>query len=179
MKLSQSTAYAIFAAIHIAAAGRGGSVCCAQLAESGRLPQRYLLQILRALVRRGILRSSRGGNGGFSLAQDPSDVSLLDLIEAIEGPVSLHLSLDGGTMAVPSLFEGLEKAEAAIRDELRKITIAQLIENHAKALGRPVTTAAPCQCATATLLAAMPSPQLFEMGRLGERTGGQAALGSC
>lgn len=178
MKLSQSTAYAVFAAIHIAAAGPGGSVCCAQLAESGRLPQRYLLQILRALVRKGILRSLRGGNGGFSLAQDPSDISLLDLIEAIEGPVSLHLSLDEGAMAVPTLFAGLEKAETAIRDELGHITIAQLIESHAKPLGRPVTTAVPCQCATATLLAAMPSPQLFEMGRVGGLTGGQTALGS-
>lgn len=77
-------------------------------------------------------------------------------------------------MAVPTLFAGLEKAETAIRDELRQITIAQLIESHAKPLGRPVTTAVPCQCATATLLAAMPSPQLFEMGRVG----GQTALGS-
>ncbi len=179
MKLSQSTAYAVFAAIHIAAAGPGGSVCCAQLAESGRLPQRYLLQILRALVRKGILRSLRGGNGGFSLAQDPSDISLLELVEAIEGPVSLHLSLGEGGMSVPSLCKGLEKAEAAIRNELRQITIAQFVEGKTKPAGRPTTPTVPCQCATATLFAAMPLPQLFEMERVGGQTGGQAPRGSC
>ncbi len=175
MKLSQSTAYAVFATIHLAAAGPGGSVCCAQLAESGRLPQRYLLQILRALVRKGILRSVRGGNGGFSLAQDPSDISLLDLIEAIEGPVSLHLSLSGGTMAVPSLCEGLEKAEAAIRDELGRITIAQFLEGRAKPPG-PAASDVPCR---ATVLAAMPSQQLFGAGGVCGLPGGQAALGNC
>lgn len=179
MKLSQSTAYAVFATIHLAAAGPGGSVCCAQLAESGRLPQRYLLQVLRALVRRGILRSLRGGNGGFSLAHDPSDISLLDLIEAIEGPVSLHLSLSGGEIAIPSLYEGLEKAEAGIRDELKRITIAQFLEGRARSLGRPAASDVSCQCATAALLAALPSQPFLGAGGECGLTGRQAALGNC
>ena len=56
------------------------------------MPERFLLQILRDLVTHGILHSTRGVEGGYTLDRRPEDVSLLDVIEAIEGPVVSALS---------------------------------------------------------------------------------------
>ena len=51
------------------------------------MPERFLLQILRNLVTHGILRSTRGVDGGYALTRAPEKISLLDVIEAIEGPM--------------------------------------------------------------------------------------------
>jgi Rrf2 family protein len=128
MKLSQSSAYALFAIARLAAADPGGAISCAQLADSGRLPQRYLLQILRALARRGIVISTRGGNGGFSLARGADEISLLEIVEAVEGPIALRLALDEHLLAespLGTLQNVLAEAETTMREVLARISVAQ------------------------------------------------------
>ena len=66
-------------------------VPCSQLAAEGHMPERFLLQILRHLVTHGILHSTRGVEGGYTLERKPEQVSLLDVIEAIEGPLTSAL----------------------------------------------------------------------------------------
>jgi len=51
------------------------------------MPERFLLQILRDLSKQGILHSTRGGGGGFALGRPAEEISLLDVIEAVDGPV--------------------------------------------------------------------------------------------
>jgi len=51
------------------------------------MPERFLLQILRVLVTHGILKSTRGVEGGYSLSRSPEEISLLEVIEAIDGPL--------------------------------------------------------------------------------------------
>src|SRR3954470_15915458 len=96
MKLSRTVAYAVQATLQLAQNKSGLPVPCSQLASEGNMPERFLLQILRHLVTHGILHSTRGVDGGYSLERKPEDISLLDVIEAIDGPLSATLPGNDG-----------------------------------------------------------------------------------
>jgi Rrf2 family protein len=93
------------------------------------MPERFLLQILRNLVARGILSSTRGVDGGYSLDRPPEDISLLEVIEAIDGPMVAALPLGDG---LPSechalLKEAINSITARIREQLAAIKLAHLL----------------------------------------------------
>ena len=92
MKLSRTVMYALQAACQLSVAGQDAPVPSKKLAETGGMPDRFLLQILRNLVSHGVLRSTRGVVGGYTLARRPEEISLLDIIEAVEGPVTFELA---------------------------------------------------------------------------------------
>src|SRR5947207_12577906 len=86
MKLSRTVSYAVRATLQLAQLSQQGPVPCSRLAADGKMPERFLLQILRNLVTHGILRSTRGVDGGYALVKPADQISLLEVIEAIEGP---------------------------------------------------------------------------------------------
>ena len=96
MKFSRTASYALQATLQLARSRTAAPIPCKRLAEEGRLPERFLLQILRNLVTHGILESTRGVDGGYSLSRTPAEISLLDVIEAVDGPVIPTLPLPGG-----------------------------------------------------------------------------------
>lgn len=97
MKLSRTSSYALQAVLQLARSSESGTpVPCSRLAAEGKMPERFLLQILRSLVTHGILGSTRGVIGGYSLERDPDDISLLDVIEAVDGPVVPTLPVHEG-----------------------------------------------------------------------------------
>jgi Rrf2 family protein len=130
MKLSRTVSYAVQATLQLAKNESSEPVPCSQLASAGNMPERFLLQILRNLVTHGILRSTRGVDGGYSLSRSPETVSLLDVIEAIEGP------LDGNSAAVDGLpeesqaklSEALKGVTATARKQLEAVKLSQLLE---------------------------------------------------
>lgn len=83
--MSRSTDYAITSVIHIAQAE--GIVRSQDIAKEHDIPLEYLLKILQALVRAGILKSKRGPRGGFEMDMKASKVSMLEVIEAVDGPI--------------------------------------------------------------------------------------------
>jgi|GEM_PF-79319 len=87
MRMSRSTTYAIAAVLQLATASPGVPVPCSKLAKTGEMPERFLLQILRSLVNHGILKSTRGVDGGYSLMRPLAEVTLLQIFEATEGPM--------------------------------------------------------------------------------------------
>ena len=87
MKLSRTVVYALHAILQLAQAKGESPVPCSRLAAKGGMPERFLLQVLRSLVTHGILSSTRGVDGGYRLAQSADEISLLDVIEAIDGPL--------------------------------------------------------------------------------------------
>ena len=99
MKLSQSAVYAIHVALLLAQGEGGPPIPCAELAKRGDMPQRFLLQILRDLAKHRLVHPTRGGSGGFALERASSEISLLDVIEAIDGPF-LPGRLDLGTLSL-------------------------------------------------------------------------------
>ena len=97
MKLSRSTGYAVLGVGYIAQHQSQGIVLSQDIAEAYDIPLEYLLKILQQLVRANILRSKRGPRGGFSLAKPSNKITLLDILEAVDGPMTgqLHLSQQG------------------------------------------------------------------------------------
>jgi Rrf2 family protein len=94
MKLSRTVSYALQATMQLARSDAAGvPIPCKRLAAEGKMPERFLLQILRNLVTHGILESTRGVDGGYSLDRNPEEISLLDVIEAVDGPVISTLPL--------------------------------------------------------------------------------------
>jgi Rrf2 family protein len=59
------------------------------------VPEDFLAKILKTLVDQGLVKSARGPHGGYALGRRPADISFLDVIEAVEGPVALNVCLDG------------------------------------------------------------------------------------
>jgi Rrf2 family protein len=86
MRLSRASAYALGAVLQLAHTPAGLPIPCSQLAKYGQMPERFLLQVLRNLVNHGILISARGVDGGYSLARSLDDISLLQILEATDGP---------------------------------------------------------------------------------------------
>ncbi len=121
MKLSQTTAYAFHAVLRLAGTAEASPISCSKLAELGKMPERFLLQILRDLGKNGILESTRGSNGGFMLAGRSDEISLLEVIEAIEGPIvaTLPLKRDFPDPAGERLHDVLRKVTENVRGELQ------------------------------------------------------------
>lgn len=86
MRLSRASAYALGAVLQLSHAPSGMPIPCSQLAKHGQMPERFLLQVLRNLVNHGILISTRGVDGGYALARSLDEISLLQILEATEGP---------------------------------------------------------------------------------------------
>ena len=131
MNFSSTKSYAIQAVLSLAHAEAGHPVPCRVLAQQGGLPERFLLQILRRLVTRGILHSVRGVEGGYTLGKEPGLISLLEIVEG----------LDRAAKPKPPHFKGLpvcvqnrvasviERLIAAERNELQRVSVADLLTN--------------------------------------------------
>lgn len=89
LRLTNAGDYAIRGMVHIASMADGAVALRSDIAEAQGIPPSFMAKILRSLVRSRLLRSSRGVHGGFALAKPSSRITLLDVVEAIEGPLSL------------------------------------------------------------------------------------------
>src|SRR6187455_2073225 len=131
MKLSRTVAYAVKATLQLAQLSADGPVPCSKLAAAGQMPERFLLQILRNLVTHGILRSTRGVDGGYSLVRPAEQISLLEVIEAIEGPYDSESSLGEGEGITPEgqlkLKDALTQVTDTTRKQLEAIKLSQLL----------------------------------------------------
>lgn len=89
LSLTSATDYAMRALIHIASMRDGAVVLRSEVAAAQKIPASFMAKVLRKLVHAQLLRSFRGVRGGFSLARPASEITMLDVIEAIEGPLCL------------------------------------------------------------------------------------------
>jgi Rrf2 family protein len=101
MKISRSTGYALVSVGYIAQNYKDGAVLAARVSKEYGIPLEYLLKILQQLVRANVLRSKRGPRGGFFLARPAEDITLLEIIEAVDGPLTNHLHLAEQTNNAP------------------------------------------------------------------------------
>ncbi len=93
MRVSRSTGYALLAVGYIAKNQGDGVVLSQDVSKQYDIPLEYLLKILQQLVRANVLRSKRGPRGGFCLAKAPNKITMLEIIEAVDGPLTGELSL--------------------------------------------------------------------------------------
>ena len=129
MKLSRTVAYALQATLQLAQSTPGDPVPCSQLASQGRMPERFLLQILRNLVTHGILHSTRGVEGGYALERSAQEITLLELIEAIEGPLTSMVPASEGlhVESQEKLYEALNEVTSHARRDLSAVRLADLL----------------------------------------------------
>ena len=93
MRISRSTGYALLAIGYLAQYQKEGIVLSQSISEKYNIPLEYLLKILQQMVKTNLLRSKRGPRGGFTLARSPKKITLLEVIESVEGPMISQLDL--------------------------------------------------------------------------------------
>jgi Rrf2 family transcriptional regulator, cysteine metabolism repressor len=131
MKLSQTVSYAVRATLQLAQCESSVPVPCRKLATEGEMPERFLLQILRVLVTHGILKSTRGVDGGYALTKPAEQISLLEVIEAIDGPLggeSASAVGEAPDAVQDNLQTALKQVTKAARKQLEAIKLSQLLQ---------------------------------------------------
>jgi Rrf2 family protein len=130
LRLSKKADYALMAMKHLALRGERGASSAREIAEQYGIPIELMAKVLQRLVRRGLLLSQQGTRGGYQLARVPGEISVADVIQAIEGPVTVTAcSTDDGQCDQYSkcnVRDPLFKVRARILSALGECTIAEL-----------------------------------------------------
>ena len=95
MQLSRKADYALRAVMHFSGLPKGKLASIGAVAKSQKIPREFLAKILKDLTWAGILVSYQGVTGGYRLSRPPKEISFLDVIEAMEGPICLNLCSEG------------------------------------------------------------------------------------
>src|SRR4051794_34943049 len=93
MQLTRAADYAVRVMIHLAGLPPGTRVSRSELSTSAECPEQFLCKVLQSLTRAGMVISHRGNTGGFELDERHRGASLLEVVEAIEGPLHLNICL--------------------------------------------------------------------------------------
>ena len=89
LRLSKKADYALIAMKHLAIRSDAASASAREIAEQYDIPVELMAKVLQRLVRRGLLTSHQGTRGGYRLAKPPAVISVADIIQAIDGPVTV------------------------------------------------------------------------------------------
>src|SRR5437588_6984373 len=89
LRLSKKADYALLAVRHLAAHENGAAVSARELAETYDIPAELLAKVLQKLVRAHLLDSHQGIRGGYGLSRPPAKMSVADVIQAIDGPLTV------------------------------------------------------------------------------------------
>jgi Rrf2 family protein len=130
MKVSRSTGYALLGVGYIAKHQIDGIILSQDISKEYDIPLEYLLKILQQLVRANVLHSKRGPRGGFSLAKPTNKISMLEIIEAVDGPMTGQLNIGGNTGAQKfgtKAEKVYEKAIAQAKSVFEKAKISTLL----------------------------------------------------
>ena len=90
MQITRQADYAVRAVLYLARLGQTERAATSQVAQEQRIPPSFLAKIISQLSIAGLLHTSRGARGGVTLARDPEEITLLEVIEAIDGPIMLN-----------------------------------------------------------------------------------------
>ena len=104
LKLTKKADYGLIAVKHLASCSRDGAASAKDIADAYGIPLPLLAKILQKLTKSGLLRSLPGTNGGYKLNRDPREISALEVIGAIDGPIVLA-SPTTRSLALPALME--------------------------------------------------------------------------
>jgi Rrf2 family transcriptional regulator, cysteine metabolism repressor len=132
VKLSVKSDYAARAVLELARHyPRHVALTIDEVAEEQGLPPKYLPQILLELKTKGIVRSVRGTAGGYLLARSPAEITLGDVLQAVDGPLfdAPGLSNSGGP---PELRRAWHKLRRSVEDTAGSITFQHLLEENAE-----------------------------------------------
>jgi len=90
MQITRQADYAVRAVLHLAKVGNSERSATSTIAKEQNIPPSFLAKIISQLSVAGLLHTSRGARGGVTLAREPKEISLLEVVEAIDGPIQLN-----------------------------------------------------------------------------------------
>lgn len=128
MRLSRRVEYALLAMLDLAQSRGDGRAQLREIAQRQSLPEKYLEQLLRPLRSAGLVVSTRGSRGGYELARSPAEISLLEVLEAVDGPLTDHTDdrhLSGATVVIHEVWA---EAAGAIGEQLAQTTLGDLVD---------------------------------------------------
>ncbi len=130
MQITRATDYAVRIMIYLATLPEQTRVAAPDVARGIQAPESFVSKVLQQLVQRGMVTSHRGAGGGFQLAVLPEGVSLLDVVEMVEGPLQINLCLAGEASCDRSSWCGAHpiwnEAQLALKNVLASASIARL-----------------------------------------------------
>ncbi len=121
MVITRATEYAIRALLHLSRHKLGEIVLKKDICRDQEITPAFLTKILQPLIRAGIVGSQRGVGGGFYLLKNPGEITLLDVLEAEEGPLTLNQCLARPGACDRDIFCSVHGAWREIRGEMSKI----------------------------------------------------------
>jgi Rrf2 family transcriptional regulator, cysteine metabolism repressor len=144
MKLTRASSYALHAVAYMALQKSDKPIASHKIAQERDIPERFLLKVLKPLVSARVLASIKGPNGGYRLARSPADITMLEIVEAVDGPIRGHApppETDKETlkeypnykpensMPLYQKLENLCKQTAdQVRKQLEKVKMSELIK---------------------------------------------------
>lgn len=133
MQITRQADYAVRAILYLSQLDPDQRAATSKVAEAQHIPPSFLAKIISQLSIAGLLHTSRGARGGVNLARDPEDVSLLEVIEAIDGPILLNECVSESSMCTfdddcPLRPVWCEAQEELI-NRLKTTNFQQLIQN--------------------------------------------------
>ena len=133
MKVSLRATYGIIAAVDLALHHAEQPVCAKSIAKRQSIPSRFLEQVLHAMKKAGVVTSQRGAQGGYVLSRKPSDLSVADILEALEGPLVVNNGKAGSKSAssrgakqealLEHIWDRVKRAELSV---LSEVTVEEL-----------------------------------------------------
>jgi FeS assembly SUF system regulator len=132
LKLTKKADYGLIAVKHLAEFGESGSCSAKDIADAYGIPQPAMAKILQKLVKSGLLVSQQGINGGYVLARDAKNISALEVIKAIDGPLFITSCADEKQGCYQgskcTVREPLRKVNQSIQQVLGRLSIADMAE---------------------------------------------------
>jgi Rrf2 family protein len=129
MQIPRKIEYALRAMIHLAD-NPGGVARGTEIARMEHIPKYYLEKVIRDLMRRGLVRARRGPGGGYQLARPPETISFRDVIEAVEGPITLNVCVDGSAACnlqpTCRMFRVWEEGQRVLLDVFSHTTLSEV-----------------------------------------------------
>lgn len=131
MRLTAKSEYGLLAVIDLALSAISGPVSAREVAERRAIPQRFLEQLLVSLRRAGLVTAVRGARGGFALGRPAEEITVLDVVEALEGSLTASVcdserGVTCGQAGACAAAPVWAKATTALRDVFAGTTIAEL-----------------------------------------------------
>lgn len=133
MKITQEADYGLRVVLYLCKIGYGEKVEAKVVSEQEGIPLRFLLKLLRKLMKHGIVKSYRGVAGGYALDKTPENITLRAVIEAIDGPISVNrCTIESGFCNMKrtgscTLHKAMRKVQKKLLKDLEDITFKKLI----------------------------------------------------
>src|ERR671925_56722 len=130
LRFTKRADYGLMAIHYIAIHEDLGAVSAKRIADEFRIPPELLAKILQRLAKKRLIASHNGPKGGYVLARRPTEISVGDVVRALEGPINIVSCLEASTdcpqMAHCSLRRPVQKIQAAISQVLDTMSLAEL-----------------------------------------------------